>query len=118
MTNFDFLKSNTEFLAFSDACVEAENSIATSPALCALGVRKSTELAVKWLYTIDKSLQQPFKDNLSALIYNPSFADSIDDDLMNKLKFIIKLGNYAAHTNKSVTYREAMLAYSTVQNNY
>lgn len=110
MTNFDFLKSNPEFLAFSDACIEAEKSITTSPALCALGVRKSTELAVKWLYTIDKSMQQPFKDNLSALIYNPSFADSIDDDLMNKLKFIIKLGNYAAHTNKSVTYREAMLA--------
>lgn len=110
MTNFDFLKSNPEFQAFADTCVEAEKSIAVSPALCALGVRKSTELAVKWLYSVDKTLKLPYKDNLSALIYNPSFTDSIDDELVSKLQFIIKLGNYAAHTNKNVTYREATLA--------
>lgn len=110
MTNFDFLKNNPEFQAFADACIEAEKSIAVSPALCALGVRKSTELAVKWLYTVDKTMKQPYKDNLSALIYNPCFTDAIDNELMSKLKFIVKLGNFAAHTAKSVTYREATLA--------
>ena len=49
MTNFDFLQKDSQFKAFSDACIEAENSISASPALCALGVRKSAELAVKWL---------------------------------------------------------------------
>ena len=43
MTNFDFLKNETQFNAFSDACIEAEKSISVSPALCALGVRKSAE---------------------------------------------------------------------------
>jgi type I restriction enzyme R subunit len=47
MTNFDFLKNASQFAAFADACIEAENSISVSPALCALGVRKSAELAVK-----------------------------------------------------------------------
>ena len=46
MTNFDFLKNESQFAAFADACIEAENSISVSPALCALGVRKSAELAV------------------------------------------------------------------------
>lgn len=57
MTNFDFLKDEQQFAAFSDACIEAEKSIAASPALCALGVRKSAELAVKWLYSVDSSLR-------------------------------------------------------------
>lgn len=110
MTNFDFLQHHTEFQAFSSACIEAEKSIAASPALCTLGVRKSTELAVKWLYSVDKSLKMPFKDNLSALIYNPSFVDSVDDEIMGKLKFIIKLGNLAAHTGKNITRHEATLS--------
>ena len=110
MTNFDFLQSNTEFQAFSSACIEAEKSIAVSPALCALGVRKSAELAIKWLYSVDKSLQLPFKDNLSALIFNPSFVDSVDEEIMGKLKFIIKLGNFAAHTGKNITRHEATLS--------
>ena len=109
MTNFDFLQSDTEFQAFSSACIEAEKSIAVSPALCALGVRKSAELAVKWLYSVDKLLTLPAKDNLSALIFNPSFEDSMDEDMMGKLKFIVKLGNFAAHTDKNVTRREATL---------
>jgi len=110
MTNFDFLQNNTGFQAFSSACIEAEKSIAASPALCALGVRKSAELAVKWLYSVDKSLNLPFKDNLSALIYNPSFVDSVNDEIMGKLKFIIKLGNLAAHTGKNITRHEATLS--------
>lgn len=110
MTNFDFLQNNPEFQAFSSACIEAENSITASPALCALGVRKSAELAVKWLYSVDKSLKLPFKDNLSALIYNPSFVDSVDDEIMGKLKFIIKLGNFAAHTGKNISRHEATLS--------
>ena len=71
MTNFDFLKNETQFAAFSDACIEAEKSIAASPALCALGVRKSAELAVKWLYSVDRSLHLPYKANFSALPPSP-----------------------------------------------
>jgi Type I site-specific restriction-modification system, R (restriction) subunit and related helicases len=110
MTNFDFLQNNTEFQAFSTACIEAEKSIAVSPALCALGIRKSAELAVKWLYSVDKLLTLPAKDNLSALIFNPSFMDSVDEDMMGKLKYIVKLGNFAAHTDKNITRREATLS--------
>ena len=110
MTNFDFLKSENQFAAFADACIEAENSISVSPALCALGVRKSAELAVKWLYSVDRSLRMPYKDNFSALVYNQSFLDTIDEDILDRLKFIIKLGNFSAHTSTKVTYKEAVLS--------
>lgn len=114
MTNFDFLKKDNQFKAFSGACVEAEKSISASPALCALGVRKSAELAVKWLYSADPSLTMPYKDNFSALVFNPSFTDSVDEDILNRLRYIIKLGNFAAHTSKQVTYKEAVLALSNL----
>ena len=110
MTNFDFLKKEGQFSAFSDACIEAEQSISVSPALCALGVRKSAELAVKWLYSVDKTLKLPYKDNFSALVYNQSFLDSIDKHILDRLKYIIKLGNFSAHTSTQVTYKEAVLS--------
>lgn len=103
MTNFDFLQENRQFQAFLDSCVEAEKSISFSPALCALGVRKSAELAVKWLYSIDPSLTMPYRGNFSALMFNPSFTDTVDEDTLNRLRYIIKLGNFAAHTSKQVT---------------
>lgn len=114
MTNFDFLQKYSQFKAFSDACIEAEKSISASPALCALGVRKSAELAVKWLYSADPSLTMPFKDNFSALVFNPSFTNSVDEDILDRLRYIIKLGNFAAHTSKQVTYKEAVLALSNL----
>jgi type I restriction enzyme R subunit len=107
---FDCLKGSKDFRVFANSCIEAEKSITTSPSLCALGCRKSMELSVKWLYSVDKTLTLPYNDNLSALIYNPSFVDSVDNKIMGKLKYILKLGNFAAHTNKNVTRREAILA--------
>lgn len=110
MTNFDFLSAEKNFATFADACIEAEKSIGISPALCALGVRKSAELVVKWLYSVDSSLRLPYKDNFSALVYNPSFTASVDDSIMSSLRYIIKLGNFSTHTNKKVSYREAVLS--------
>ena len=114
MTNFDFLLKESRFEAFADACIEAERSMVISPALCAFGVRKSAELAVKWLYSIDPSLRTPYRGNFSALVFNPTFTDSVDEDILNRLRFIIKLGNFAAHTGRQVTYREAALALSNL----
>ncbi len=114
MANFDFLRSTQEFNTFSEACIDAEKSIGASPALCALGCRKSAELAIKWLYSVDTTLKTPYMSNLSALVFNPSFTDSVDEDIISKLKFIIKLGNNAAHTSKSVSYKEAAIALSNL----
>jgi type I restriction enzyme R subunit len=109
-TNFQFLKFKKEFSVFSNACIEAEKSILVSPATTAILSRRALELAVKWVYSFDEDLRIPYQDNISSLIHNGSFIDLIDSGILPLLKFVIKLGNVAVHTNKSVTREEAILS--------
>lgn len=73
MANFEFLKNQKEYILFANAAIEAEKVYATSPAMSAVGSRKALELAVKWVYSADDSMQMPYKDNLQSLIHEPSF---------------------------------------------
>ena len=73
MSNFDFLKMKKEYELFAPACVEAEKIYASAPAMCAAGCRKALELAVKWIYSADKTMKMPYKDNLQSLIHEPPF---------------------------------------------
>ena len=81
-----------------------------SPSSCAMLTRRALELAVKWVYRFDDDVKVPYRDNLSSLIHNRSFIDIIDDDLLPMIKFIIKLGNSAAHTSVKITRDEAILS--------
>lgn len=69
MSNFAFLQDNREYALFTPAAIEAEKVFATSPAMCAVGCRKALELAVKWVYSADNTIQTPYKDNLQSLIH-------------------------------------------------
>nr|WP_026679820.1 DEAD/DEAH box helicase family protein [Priestia megaterium] len=108
MSNFEFLKNKTQYQSFSGACEEAEKSLQVSPATCAILTRRALELAVKWMYSFDKDLKVPYQDNLSSLIHERTFRDIIDNDLFPLLKFIIKLGNVAVHTNSKISREEAV----------
>lgn len=68
------------------------------------------ELTVKWLYSSDSELKIPYQDNLSSLIHDHTFLELIDEKLFPLLKYIIKLGNVAVHTNSSITRDEAVLS--------
>ncbi|XZJ15326.1 DEAD/DEAH box helicase family protein [Clostridium perfringens] len=109
-SNFDFLKGKNEFESFSSQCLEAEKSIIVSPATCAILSRRALELAVKWVYANDSDLVLPYQDNISSLIHNESFRELIDSSMFNIIKYIVKLGNVAVHTNKPITRGEAVLA--------
>lgn len=102
MSNFDFLKNIKEYALFAQAAIEAERVYESAPAMCAVGCRKALELAVKWVYSADKTMQMPYKDNLQSLIHEPSFRFAVDYNTWGKMPFIIKLGNLAVHTEKSV----------------
>lgn len=110
MTNFDFLSNNTDYKLFSDAAIEAEKVYTSSPAMCAVGCRKALELAVKWVYSADDSIDMPYKDNLQALIHEPSFRFALDSQTWGKLPFIIRLGNLAVHTDRAVNKSDALLS--------
>lgn len=112
--NFEFLQGQTEYALFSVACLEAERVLTTSPAMAAVGSRKAFELAVKWVYSADKTITMPYKDNLQSLIHEPSFKFAMDNKTWSKLPYIIKLGNLAVHTEKSISRSDAILSLASL----
>ncbi len=109
-TNFDFLKDKPEFESFADSAIEAEKSLIVSPATCAILTRRALELAVRWVYSFDEDLTIPYQDNLSSLIHEPTFLQILEPKLFPLLKYIVKLGNTAVHTNNIIKRDEAVLA--------
>lgn len=109
MPNFTFLTHKPEYAIFAAACVEAENIFPVSPALCAVGCRKALELAVKWVYAADKMIAMPYRDNLQSLIHERTFREAMgNDETWGKLPFVVRLGNLAVHTARSVGAGDAL----------
>ena len=114
--NFDFLKNKKIFNSFSNACLEAEKSILVSPATTAILSRRALELTVKWIYAFDNDLVLPYQDNISSLIHDDSFKELINIDLFPMIKYVIKLGNVAVHTNATIKREEAILSLNNLFN--
>src|SRR5690606_5160328 len=110
LSNFHFLIGKPHYESFTNACLEAEKSLVVSPATCAILTRRALELAVKWVYSFDSALKVPYQDNLSSLIHDNVFLSIIDEDLLPLLRYIVKLGNVAVHTNSMITREEAILS--------
>ena len=108
--NFDFLKSKKQFESFANSSMEAEKSLLVSPATCAILSRRAVELAIKWVYSFDNDLTVPYQDNISSLIHEPTFRQIIEPELFPLIKYIIRLGNTAVHTNANITRDEAVLS--------
>ena len=109
-TNFDYLLNKTEYKDFAIQAVEAEKSIAISPASCAIHSRRALELAVRFVYSYDSDLALPYQDNISSLIHEYTFKSIIEPRLFPMLKFVIRLGNIAVHTNKSISRDDAIVS--------
>ena len=110
MSNFAFLLGKSEYALFAPAAVEAEKVYASAPAMCAVGCRKALELAVKWVYSADDSIQMPYKDNLQSLIHEPTFRFAMDRNTWGKLPYIVKLGNVAVHTERNVQPADSLIS--------
>lgn len=110
MSNFNFLKEKKQYSSFANSCFEAEKGLVVSPAVSAIQSRRALELAVKWVYSFDSAVKVPYQDNLSSLIHDPNFLGIIDEDLLPLMKYVVKLGNQAVHTNAPVTRDEAVLS--------
>ncbi|KTR25784.1 DEAD/DEAH box helicase [Exiguobacterium indicum] len=110
MSNFEFLREKQQFKSFSNPCIEAEKAMLVSPATCAILSRRALELAVKWVYQFDNAVKIPYQDNLSSLIHDRHFLGIIDEELLPMMKYVVKLGNTAVHTNVVITRDEAVLS--------
>ena len=109
MTNFDYLKQEPKFNSFADVAIVAEKVIQIDAESCIINCRRAMEFAIKWMYSVDKSLEMPYQDTLASLMSTEDFHDLVDDDLWKRIDLIRRIGNRAAHNGRKVTKDEAVL---------
>lgn len=109
-TNFDYLLKEKLYDSFSNQAIEAERALIVSPATCAILSRRALELAVRFVFSYDNALVIPYQDNISSLIHEHSFRGIIEPRLFPMIKYIIKLGNVAVHTNSIIKRDDAILS--------
>jgi len=108
MSNFSFLKS--EWPELQESAIKVESLARSDARSCCFYARRTLELAIHWLYEHDPELKRPYDDNLSALIYEPTFKQNLTSDLFLKVKTIKEIGNLAVHSRKPITERDALRA--------
>ena len=109
-TNFDYLLFKAEYKDFAKQAVEAEQSLSISASSAAILSRRALELAVRYVYGIDDDLQLPYQDNISSLIHEYTFKRIISPELFPLIKYVIRLGNVAVHTNSNIKRDDAILS--------
>lgn len=109
MTNFDFLKKDTQFDSFANVAIAAEKVLHIDVESCVINCRRAMEFAVKWMYSVDSSLVAPYQDTLISLMSSEEFRDIVGTDIYRRMDFIRKIGNNAAHAGKKITVEQAEL---------
>lgn len=104
--HFEFLKA--EWPKVHEAAAKAESLAYPDPRAACFYSRRALELAVTWLFEFDTSLTEPYKKDLSAFLFEPSFKTLIGAALHTKLDIIRKLGNLAVHSSKVIRVEDAI----------
>ena len=99
-SNFEFLKAAWPELA--GEAIHAERSGVADPRTACFYARRALELAINWLYDADAALSRPYRDDLSAMVFEPSFQAAVDKRIWTKIDFIRREGNRAAHDRKPI----------------
>jgi type I restriction enzyme, R subunit len=108
MSNFGFL--NSEWPQLSADAQKTETSVLSDPRTACFYARRTLEQIVEWLYKSDSSLKLPYQDNLSALIHEPTFKNTVGTTIFVKAKLIKTLGNEAVHSHAPLNHRDSMVA--------
>src|SRR6266699_7161579 len=108
MGNFVFIR--TEWPELFESASRAESLANPDARSACFYARRTLELAVRWLYKHDGSLRFPYQDNLSALLYEPTFKSTVGAAVHAKARVIKDLGNRAVHTTKLVSPYDALAA--------
>lgn len=104
--HFQFLQS--EWPQLYEAAAKAESFVYPDPRAACFYSRRALELAVTWLFECDGSLREPYKDDLSAYLFEPSFKSLVGPALHTKLDIIRRNGNHAVHSNRAIRVEDAI----------
>jgi type I restriction enzyme R subunit len=108
MSQFAFLQP--EFPEVHDSAFRAEALANSDPRAACFYARRALELAVSWAYEHDAGLQLPYREDLSALIHEATFRNTVGQAVFYKCRAIKDLGNHAVHSQKPLTVSESVSA--------
>jgi type I restriction enzyme R subunit len=106
VTNFGFLKA--EWPDLYDEAVRAERLAVADPRASCFYARRTLELAVTWLYQADSTLQLPYREDLAAMIAEPTLVRVAGPGIRTKMDVIRRQGNAAVHRNSPVVPNDAI----------
>jgi len=106
VSNFEFMRAEWPEL-FGEA-VRAEREAFADPRICCFYARRTLELAVAWLYDADATLRAPYKDDLSARLYEPTFRALVGNGIQIKCDIVRKQGNAAVHKTTPIPTNAAV----------
>ena len=106
-SNFAFLRIDWPGL-FGDAR-RAEHLTLLDPRTSCFYSRRTLENLVTWLFDADRTLRRPYKNELSALLHEPTFKDLVGPALLAKANIIRKHGNNAVHGSAPVSKRDSLV---------
>ncbi len=106
MSNFDFARAAWPELATEAR--KAEHYAYGDPRSSVFYARRTLELTVNWLYRADASLRAPYKDDLVALLYEPTFKQLVGPGILTKMDLIRKQGNNAVHRTSPLSHNESL----------
>ena len=108
-SNFSFLQA--EWPALFVEVGKAEQAALADPRTACFYARRTLELAVVWLFQAEGGrggkLQMPYKPDLSAFLFEPSFKVLVGTGLHAKMDVIRKQGNSAVHSARPVSAQDA-----------
>lgn len=111
-SNFAFLQPD-----WPDLLAEARRAEAAAladPRTACFYARRTLELAVAWLFQAEGgrggSLRMPYKADLSAFLFEPSFQQLVGSTVHAKMDVIRRLGNQAVHNARPVPQQDALAA--------
>jgi type I restriction enzyme R subunit len=108
MSNFEFLQ--TEWADLLEPAARTEALANPDPRSSCFYARRALELAVAWLFKHEAALKLPYRDELSALLAEPTFKKTVGGTIFAKADLIRRLGNQAVHTQKRITPLDSLNA--------
>jgi type I restriction enzyme, R subunit len=106
--NFGFVEA--EWPDLYAESVRAERFAFVDPRTSCFYARRTLELTLAWLFTADESLTLPYKNDLSAMLYEPTLRALVGPALQAKMDVIRRQGNAAVHRSTPVSSRQALAA--------
>lgn len=106
MSQFAFLAA--EFPEEFGMAEWAERHVLSDPGPAVIYARKALESGVKWMYAYDRSLPQPYDDQLDTLLHEPAFRALANGRVFEVARKVQKAGNRAVHDAKAPTKLEAI----------